>query len=454
MVLLKNESVTAQMPIFLTAYDPSDLPGGSLDPLGFERGYLFLADKMLPGLTNVANRPRYFSVLCAGASLADVDRNSAPRQQYKRRLDCIERIERFWALGNVLASKDASDENLAVSGIRGVTYATDRADAVLRSGARRVGSDFKMLSRQVPYGVVGIYGAVAEGMRLIDRSTFTLTPDLGERLAEGFLAETEAPSSLIKAIREDGEIPLQTLAEWGRRAHIAGEMFPTERLCLKEALNCNPVRSRMAEVLSELPFAGARDTEILRLNRLLPALARNTANADLHESVLTILAYEACYQLVMLGFERLLWLCRADTAGAIRPTDTNADSVLRLVCDRLPAASSVFGQTLDRTQTEQFRLDLQRLEDVRRFLENASASCSSPESLIQEIMARHCDIQRGKLDRGRRKMPWLESISGRISLTMTRVGGRDGEATKPSDIAPHPYRLSSADALIAVAEEQ
>jgi putative ATP-dependent endonuclease of the OLD family len=51
---------------FLTAYDPSDLPGASIDPLGFERGYLFLADKILPGLTNVAARPRYFGVLCAG----------------------------------------------------------------------------------------------------------------------------------------------------------------------------------------------------------------------------------------------------------------------------------------------------------------------------------------------------------------------------------------------------
>jgi hypothetical protein len=37
---------------------PSDLPGGSIDPLGFERGYLFLADKILPGLTNAAGRPR------------------------------------------------------------------------------------------------------------------------------------------------------------------------------------------------------------------------------------------------------------------------------------------------------------------------------------------------------------------------------------------------------------
>ncbi len=34
---------------FLSAYDPSDLPGGTLDPLGFERGFLFLADKILPG---------------------------------------------------------------------------------------------------------------------------------------------------------------------------------------------------------------------------------------------------------------------------------------------------------------------------------------------------------------------------------------------------------------------
>jgi hypothetical protein len=29
-----------------------------MDPLGFERGYLFLADKILPVLTNAAGRPR------------------------------------------------------------------------------------------------------------------------------------------------------------------------------------------------------------------------------------------------------------------------------------------------------------------------------------------------------------------------------------------------------------
>ena len=66
---------------FLTSYDPSDLPGGSIDPLGFERGYIFLADKILPGLTNVASRPRYFSLLCAGVALADADGVVTLREQ-------------------------------------------------------------------------------------------------------------------------------------------------------------------------------------------------------------------------------------------------------------------------------------------------------------------------------------------------------------------------------------
>src|SRR5450755_2090369 len=89
---------------FLTAYDPSDLPGASIDPLGFERGYLFLAEKLLPGLTNVASKPRYFGVLCAGVHLANTSAGDPPRTQYQRRLDTVLRLERLWALANVLAT--------------------------------------------------------------------------------------------------------------------------------------------------------------------------------------------------------------------------------------------------------------------------------------------------------------------------------------------------------------
>src|SRR5206468_12177934 len=130
--------------------------------------------------------------------------------------------------------------------------------------------------------------------------------------------------------------------------------------------------------------------------------------------------YEACYQLVMLEFERLLWLCRTLPAAAISASDLNSDPVLQLVCERLPSASQQFGEILDTAQSEQFRIELHRLEDTRRFLECASASSSSPESLTREVLARHGDVQQGKFDRGRRKMPWLEVTAGRISLTMTR----------------------------------
>jgi hypothetical protein len=154
----------------------------------------------------------------------------------------------------------------------------------------------------------------------------------------------------------------------------------------------------------------------------------------------------------MLGFERLLWLCRKLTAASISPVDLKSDDVLTLVCGRLPGAAKKFSQALDSGQTELFRTDLQRLEDTRRFVERAASACSSNESLTRELMTRHDDVQRGKFDRGRRKMPWLETTGNRISLTMTRVGGLSREATTPANIAPHPYRLSSADALIAAAE--
>jgi hypothetical protein len=40
-------------------------------------------------------------------------------------------------------------------------------------------------------------------------------------------------------------------------------------------------------------------------------------------------------------------------------------------------------------------------------------------------------------------------VDGQIRLTTTRVGGLNREATTADEIAPHPYRLDSADALIA-----
>lgn len=175
------------MDTFLTAFDPSDLPGTSIDPLGFERRYLFLADKILPGLANVASRPRYFSLLCAGIQLCGDQDQGTKRAQFLKRQETILRLERFWALANVLARTDNS------GGVRGVSYALDHAKKLKESGASCTTSGYRLLSRQIQYGGIGMYANVADGMRFFKRKDFILTPGLGEIAAEAFMRRPNCP---------------------------------------------------------------------------------------------------------------------------------------------------------------------------------------------------------------------------------------------------------------------
>lgn len=440
---------------FLTSYDPSDLPGSSVDPLGFDRGYLFLADKLLPGLTNVADRPRYFEVLCAGASLVDERAPMTPRQLHQARLDCVLRLERLWALACVLASRQGTptgnpNDVAGPGGLRGVTYVQTHAERVTRERRTRVDAEFPMLLRQVRYGAVGIYGTVANTLRLWDRKTLQPTPDLGLTLAQAFLSNTEAPEVLLRAVRAPRDVSLESLIAWGRRAHIARAVGPEEQRCFRQALVWDPVRKRMAEALLRVP-AKDGENEIARLGRIAQAIDSDDGNRDLSEAVEAIVAYEGAYRLVLLGFERLLRLARTLPAGDVAASDLRADPVLGRVCSYLPAAVGRFERSIEDATTTAFRGGIERLSDIAAFLIDAARACVAPVGLAEAIIARHADVQRGKFDRGRRKMPWMEWHTGRLALTMSRIGGLDFEATRPDDIQPHPYRLFAANSLIEAA---
>lgn len=431
--------------LFLTAYDPSDLPGSSIDPLGFERGYLFLADKILPGLTNVAARPRYFGVLCAGIHLAAVDPSTPPRVAHERRRETLLRLERLWALANVLASSEG-DAPGEISGIRGLRYVQARVGLLKDRRATQTTADFKVLSRQAQYGVLGVYAAVAEGMRILgDRRQLALTPDLGDRLAEAFIEETEMPASVRAAVTENKPISLNALTTWGRRAHISARGGAEERRSLAGALKLDAVRTRMMTVLAEYP-TDAGEPELQRLTRIERAIRGGSEHQDLAEGTRVILAYEAVYRVAQLALERLLWLCR--TRSSLTIEIAARDSVLALAADRLPAAVRKLDTALSGATSPRICADTAKLEDVRRFLaDGALAAQSDTGALIDVVLQRHADVQHGKFDRGRRKLPWVERIDGRISLTSTHVGGIQGEATVPTDITPHFYRTGSADAL-------
>jgi len=77
--------------LFATAYDPLDLASDSIDPLGFLRAYLSLADRMLPGFTTVTSVPRYLPMLCAGLRAAERlhprDEGREPAKARGRRLE-------------------------------------------------------------------------------------------------------------------------------------------------------------------------------------------------------------------------------------------------------------------------------------------------------------------------------------------------------------------------------
>lgn len=434
--------------LFLSAFDPTDLPGTSIDPLGFERGYLFLADKILPGLTNVASRPRYFSVLCAGASLAGADGLGSARERFEVRREAVLRFERLWVLANVIATQEAAggEDELPLLGLRGLNYVRDHVSDLYERRAGQCSANFRMLVRQAAYGVLGIYGTVAEGMALIDKKELRLTADLGERLATGFLDETEVPDEVRRAARENRPVGWEILAAWGARAHIAAPATRTEARMVSEILHRDPTRSRMARLLETYPYLHGDESEQERLTRAAQAMEQDVKNQDLYETTRLILAYEVAYRWAQLALERLIWLCKR--VAVVDSAAVSRDEILRLVCDNLPGAVGQFVAALEGGQTEYFRRNRARLDDVHHFLLDAAAACDSPLSLMRSVLARHADVQHGKFDRGRRKMPWIEQVGERLCLTMTQVGGLQYEAASSDDIAAHPYRLAAADAYI------
>jgi hypothetical protein len=95
--------------LFATAYDPLDLASDSIDPLGFQKAYMALADRLLPGFTTVTSVPGYLPMLCAGVRIAEelhpYDKNRETAKARARRLEVLRNFEKLWALACGLAEE-------------------------------------------------------------------------------------------------------------------------------------------------------------------------------------------------------------------------------------------------------------------------------------------------------------------------------------------------------------
>ncbi len=431
---------------FLTAYDPSDLPGSSVDPLGFDRGYALLADKILPGLTNVASRPRYLSAFCGAIFVSDQrsGADAVPRAARARRTEAVLKLERFWALGCVRASDD--EKSLSTEGVRGIR---DIGRAMPRiNEARETNADFRLLSRQATYGMLGIYGSVAENLKLVDREALGFPSELGEQLGHAFVRETAMPNALQKAVVEDdGVVNLTTLEKWAAAAHIAGKPLAEEARALFTAYQASDIRARMGALLSEYPPLD-EEAELDRLKRISAALAGLDRDPDLREALRAVVAFEDCFRAAVLPFQRVLWFCQTN-APSYDLARADRDEVLTTARAELRGASERLEVALDEAKEPSFREHLDRLRDVRAFTRDAAKATTS-SAFVETVLARHRTVQRTKLDRGRSKMPWLELTDGVVTPTLALAQHPGREPSAVRELPAHPYRTAAADRFCAM----
>ena len=426
-------------PFFHTAYDPTDLPGGSLHPLGFERGYLALAEQLLPDLTNVANAPRYHSMLCAAAELARGVNATNTREGAAERLKVVKRFEKLWAAGNALAARASGRE---LSGLRGISYA-NRAISEVGPGDSVTPDSFDLLERQVQAGGIGIYGSVAARLGLLGEGrSLRPTEGRGRQLGQAFLVGTSCPQAVRSAATEPGQsVKAGVLQTWGQSALLNRPTADAEALLLKQAANENPRRAEVLKLLKRHPQLDG-ESELDRLQRIrlkLPGRA-----ADLATLLDLIQAYEGLYQHLQLVFERVLWRCRMD--GVVSDSELKMDAPVGEARQRCSMLSATLLARIDSATDPGTQAVLHKLDDVRE-LGRAAAAAKDGAELVAVVVERHTKVQHGKFDGGRRKLPWIEPTEGGLSLTISNVGGLDRPITAPEEVAAHQYRTYAADQL-------
>ena len=451
---------------FWTTYDPLDLASGSLDPLGFARGYLSLADRFLPSFTTVTTVPRYVSMLCAALRSVQThyrhESGIASSKGRQERLSLVKSYERAWAIACGCVSRDPSIGQEAIRGLRGIRYVNRRLDILSgREKYIQTGS-YNLLSNQVRYGGIGIYSTFLEECHLASMQSFTLRP-LGEALAAAF----PGPDQGIPIHDEDARLSLDTLQEWGGRAHI-GAFTTQEGAILAEALrggeeadHPDNVRWAALRMLAKLNSQPSDDEgELLRrlaielrsgrfdtLGVPSPCLTQISTTLQILEP------FEQFYQGVLFLFERI----RGAATDEIEASLTNLASVepvmeaIRAIRksaaelrNSLQAASYVNPTTAVEVET------VMRESGILALADDVLRHPADTSEVMRLVLRRHGQVQSGKFDKGLPKAAWTRLIDGdKVQLKAQRH--RLPASQRPArwmDVGRHPYRTRSALAFI------
>jgi hypothetical protein len=453
--------------IFWTAYDPLDLASGSLDPLGFARGYLALANRFLPSFTTVTTVPRYASMLCAALKAAQThnryESEIATSKEREERLRLVKSFERAWALACGLTAREGTTGTEAVAGLRGVRYVNRRLEALSTRDKYIQTRSFNLLSNQVRYGGIGIYSTFLEECHLASMNSLTLRP-LGEALAIGF----PAPPQGTLVYDENARLSLDALKEWGSRAQV-GSFTPEEGAVMAQALRGgeeadqpDQIRWAALRMLAKAnPKPGYDEGAILR------GLAKDIRNGrfddlgapaacitQIDETFRLLEPFEQFYQGVTFLFERIR--SAASDEVEARLTDmaktaslTEAVEAIRKSADELRRSLMIACQ-VNATTARDVETVL-RESGILSLVDDVLREPTDTPKLMRIVLQRHSQVQTGKFDRGLPKTAWarLTDTGDHVRLTAQRY--QLSQSQRPAtwkDVDRHPYRTGSAFAFI------
>lgn len=446
--------------LFWTAYDPLDLASGSIDVLGFQTGYVALANKLLPGFTTVTTSPRYVSMLCAAVRAAEAvfpgPEDSTVRIR-KTRMAAVKSYERAWALACGLAATETATGNKAVDGLRGVQYVRRRLTELSGREKWIRTSSFNLLANQVRYGGIGAYSTLLEDCHLASMRSITPRP-LGTMLAKSFPQHEDD----ITPWDEDRPLPLDALRAWGEKCHL-GDFTRDEGQCLANALRGgeeggweDDVRWTSLRLLANLGEDG--DEEPVLLNRLLAAIRGGESDRlkipplcvhQIEASLVLIRPYERLFQAVQFLFD-------AVRAAATDETEVRLEGLTLAppcvsACEGARKAATELLEAIEKAED----VHPQTVHELRgTFAEAGIVSVaealsrpSKGDEVLGLVLDRHRDVQQGKYDRGERKATWVrrDPANGSIRLTSQRHQLPRSDRYKRWDRIPwHPYRTHGA----------
>ena len=277
------------------------------DPLGMQATSVRIYRSLVPGLTNVTNRLRYFSFYCWAIEAYERTEHSADEQKWSR---YIRRAEAAYAVACNVVDAPTSDGMAGGLWAKGLLDTLGTAPIDLKLAADSPGTAGQYLkAKHGNFGQFYIASMIDEGM--LDRTTRVpiVSEKLGRKLARSFADSIGPAADLLTAAIRTGRVSVAALEAIGAATHpsrvreTSGEMQLLREYLLARAPDSASgtlARQSSAWLVLDLMRHGvdANDEHPMReafYNRLLPDGSDHQRSGNTIERWRAFQANELCH---------------------------------------------------------------------------------------------------------------------------------------------------------------